>query len=120
MGSASTPMVRVWCSDVGPNEGGVCLRVREGGEVLDRIELDRPCYACMLGGEDGRTLFMLCADWRMSEGFEDNIARLTQRAAHRQGPDRPGARAGRRVAVGQSSSAIRAAARAAPSVSTGR
>jgi sugar lactone lactonase YvrE len=33
----------VWCSDVGPDEGGVCLRVREGGEVLDRIELDRPC-----------------------------------------------------------------------------
>jgi sugar lactone lactonase YvrE len=43
----------VWTSDVGPDEGGVCLRVREGGEVLDRIELDRPCYACMLGGEDG-------------------------------------------------------------------
>jgi len=53
----------VWCSDVGPDEGGVCLRVREGGEVLDRIELDRPCYACMLGGEDGRTLFMVVAKW---------------------------------------------------------
>jgi sugar lactone lactonase YvrE len=53
----------VWCSDVGPDEGGVCLRVREGGDVLDRIELDRPCYACMLGGEDGRTLFMVVAKW---------------------------------------------------------
>jgi sugar lactone lactonase YvrE len=53
----------VWCSDVGPDEGGVCLRVREGGEVLDRLELDRPCYACMLGGEDGRTLFMVVAKW---------------------------------------------------------
>jgi len=53
----------VWCSDVEPDEGGVCLRVREGGEVLDRIELDRPCYACMLGGEDGRTLFMVVAKW---------------------------------------------------------
>ncbi|HJS26976.1 MAG TPA: SMP-30/gluconolactonase/LRE family protein, partial [Actinomycetota bacterium] len=53
----------VWCSDVGPDEGGVVLRVREGGEVLDRIELDRPCYACMLGGEDGRTLFMIVAKW---------------------------------------------------------
>jgi sugar lactone lactonase YvrE len=53
----------VWCSDVGPDEGSVCLRVREGGEVLDRIELDRPCYACMLGGEDGRTLFMVVAKW---------------------------------------------------------
>src|SRR5207302_530322 len=49
--------------DVGPDEGSVCLRVREGGEVLHRIELDRPCYACMLGGEDGRTLFMVVARW---------------------------------------------------------
>jgi sugar lactone lactonase YvrE len=53
----------VWCSDLGPDDGGVCLRVREGGDVLDRIELDRPCYACMLGGEDGRTLFMVVAKW---------------------------------------------------------
>jgi sugar lactone lactonase YvrE len=53
----------VWCSDVGPEESGVVLRVREGGEVLDRIELDRPCYACMLGGHDGRTLFMVVAKW---------------------------------------------------------
>ena len=64
----------VWCSDVGPDEGGVCLRVREGGEVLDRIELDRPCYACMLGAEDGRTLFMVAAKWfgpdRMDELME--------------------------------------------------
>jgi sugar lactone lactonase YvrE len=64
----------VWCSDVGPDEGGVCLRVREGGDVLDRIELDRPCYACMLGGEDGRTLFMVVAKWfgpdRMDELLE--------------------------------------------------
>ena len=40
-----------------------CARVREGGEVLQRIELDKFCFACMLGGEDGTTLFMLVADW---------------------------------------------------------
>jgi len=40
-----------------------CLRVREGGEVLQRIELDRFCFACMLGGTDGKTLFMMAADW---------------------------------------------------------
>ena len=45
--------------------------------MLERVELDAPCFACMLGGEDRRTLFMLTADWRMDEGFEDNIARLT-------------------------------------------
>ena len=36
-----------------------CARIREGGEVLARIELDRPCFATMLGGPDRRTLFML-------------------------------------------------------------
>ena len=46
-----------------------CLRVREGGEVLERIELDRFCFACMLGGEDRRTLFMLAADWSGTENI---------------------------------------------------
>jgi sugar lactone lactonase YvrE len=46
-----------------------CLRVREGGEVLERIELDQFCFACMLGGEDGRTLFMNVADWTGTEGI---------------------------------------------------
>jgi sugar lactone lactonase YvrE len=49
-----------------------CLRVAEGGEVLERIELDRFCFACMLGGEEGTTLFIMAADWlgpeRMFEG----------------------------------------------------
>jgi sugar lactone lactonase YvrE len=44
-----------------------CLRVREGGEVLQRIELDRFCFACMLGGTDGTTLFMMAADWKGPE-----------------------------------------------------
>jgi sugar lactone lactonase YvrE len=48
----------VWYADVGTKR---CVRVREGGEVLRSIELDRGCFACMLGGMDGRTLFMLAA-----------------------------------------------------------
>lgn len=40
-----------------------CVRVREGGEVLERIALDRFCFACMLGGAEGKTLFMMAADW---------------------------------------------------------
>jgi len=51
----------VWFADV-PNHR--CMRVRDGGEVLDVIELDRGCFACMLGGDDGRTLFMLTAEWK--------------------------------------------------------
>jgi len=54
-----------------------CLRVAEGGEVLDRIQLDQSGFACALGGPDGRTLFMLTADWHMDEDFIDNLNRLT-------------------------------------------
>jgi sugar lactone lactonase YvrE len=50
----------VWYADV-PNR--CCVRVREGGQVLDRVELDRGAFSCMLGGEDGRTLFIAGADW---------------------------------------------------------
>jgi sugar lactone lactonase YvrE len=50
----------VWYGDV-PNKR--CVRVREGGELLQTIELDRGCFACMLGGEDGTTLFMMAAEW---------------------------------------------------------
>lgn len=38
-----------------------CVLVAEGGSVIEVIETGDPCYACMLGGDDGRTLFMLTA-----------------------------------------------------------
>lgn len=38
-----------------------CVRVAQGGKILEVIDTGDPCYACMLGGEDGRTLFMLTA-----------------------------------------------------------
>ena len=38
-----------------------CVRIAEGGDVLEVIDTGAPCYACMLGGDDGRTLFMLTA-----------------------------------------------------------
>ena len=38
-----------------------CALVAEGGAVVEVIETGDPCYACMLGGDDGRTLFMLTA-----------------------------------------------------------
>jgi len=51
----------IWYGDV-PNMR--CVRVREGGEVLQTIELDRGCFACMLGGADRKTLFMVAREWR--------------------------------------------------------
>jgi sugar lactone lactonase YvrE len=50
----------VWYGDV-PNKR--CVRVREGGEVLQTIDLDRGCFACMLGGVDRRTLFLVAREW---------------------------------------------------------
>jgi sugar lactone lactonase YvrE len=58
----------VWYGDV-PNRR--CVRVREGGEVLDTIELDRGCFACMLGGADMRTLFLLATEWGGTERMAD-------------------------------------------------
>ncbi|MFL6124529.1 SMP-30/gluconolactonase/LRE family protein [Actinophytocola sp.] len=37
------------------------LRVREGGEVVEEIPTGTGVFACMLGGEDGRTLFACAA-----------------------------------------------------------
>jgi len=37
------------------------LRVREGGQVTDRIKVETQAFACMLGGDDGRTLFICTA-----------------------------------------------------------
>ena len=51
----------VWYADV-PNKR--CVRVREGGDVLQTINLDRGCFACMLGGRDRKTLFMVATEWR--------------------------------------------------------
>ena len=59
----------IWYADV-PNKR--CVRVREGGEVLQTVELDRGCFACALGGPDRRTLYMVAQEWngpaRMFEG----------------------------------------------------
>jgi sugar lactone lactonase YvrE len=47
----------VWVASPGSNE---CLRVREGGEVLQRVSTgDRLAIACMLGDTDRRTLYVL-------------------------------------------------------------
>jgi sugar lactone lactonase YvrE len=86
---------RVWADRVGAD--GICMdaegaiwgvgepmatsfnRIREGGEVLDTVQLDRSLFSCMLGGPDGRTLFMLAAEWRGFEEIEQAIADRTGR-----------------------------------------
>ena len=58
----------VWYADV-PNKR--CVRVREGGEVLQSINLDRGCFACMLGGVDRRTLLLVATEWRGPAAMTD-------------------------------------------------
>ena len=50
----------VWYADV-PNRR--CVRVREGGEVLNIVNADRGCFSCALGGPDRSTLFIVAAEW---------------------------------------------------------
>jgi sugar lactone lactonase YvrE len=54
----------IWYADVTNKR---CVRVREGGEVLDTVDVDRGCFACMLGGPARKTLFIVAAEWH---GFE--------------------------------------------------
>ena len=44
-----------------------CVRIAEGGQVLETIETGQPCFACMLGGDDGKSLFMLTADHSVTD-----------------------------------------------------
>jgi sugar lactone lactonase YvrE len=58
----------VWYADV-PNKR--CARVREGGEVMQTIHLDRGCFACALGGADKRTLFLIANEWNGPQNMAD-------------------------------------------------
>jgi sugar lactone lactonase YvrE len=70
---------RVWANVAPSVPDGICLdaegavwlaspttqdviRVVEGGEVTDRRKVSTNAFACMLGGEDGRTLFALTSE----------------------------------------------------------
>ncbi len=85
---------RVWAEGLGPDgicmdaEGavwaqtqdtphGAVVRIREGGEVLERIEHDRAIFATMLGGPDGTTLFLLANEWRGIEHVDEVVAART-------------------------------------------
>jgi sugar lactone lactonase YvrE len=49
----------VWVADVVKQR---LIRVAEGGQILDELKTDGLCaFACMLGGDDGRTLFACVA-----------------------------------------------------------
>ncbi|KAD3632985.1 SMP-30/gluconolactonase/LRE family protein [Arthrobacter yangruifuii] len=50
----------IWFAEV---PGERCVRVREGGSVLQTVQLDQGCFSCATGGSDGGLLFMMTARW---------------------------------------------------------
>jgi sugar lactone lactonase YvrE len=56
-----------------------CVRVAEGGEVLETVSADRGCFSCTLGGDDGRMLCVVANNFG-PEDASDGIV-LTQLVA---------------------------------------
>jgi sugar lactone lactonase YvrE len=95
---------RVWAEGIGPDgicldaDGAIwtssrkneCVRIAGGGQILDRIQLDRPCFATMLGGPDRRTLFMMANEFLGPDKFDQMLAKRTGRVLVARAPA-PGA-----------------------------
>ena len=94
---------RIWADGLGPD--GICIdpgagiwaqtadtfahtqvrarrRARwsglQGGEITHRVETALPCFACGLGGPEGRHLFLLCNEF---EGVDQLQAVLSRHSA---------------------------------------
>jgi sugar lactone lactonase YvrE len=63
----------MWIAD---GLGGRVIRVREGGEIIDEVQAGTGVFACMLGGADGRTLF-ICAAPDFQEEARKNAREAT-------------------------------------------
>jgi sugar lactone lactonase YvrE len=71
----------IWYASV---PGQRCTRVARGGQVLQTIEADRGCFSCTLGGDDGRTLFIV-ANRYGPEGASDGLVLVERVTAARAG-----------------------------------
>lgn len=70
---------------------GACVRVLDGGEITHRVETELPCFSCVLGGPDGRHLFLLCNEF---EGIDQLEAVQARRSARILVTEAPVSRAG--------------------------
>jgi sugar lactone lactonase YvrE len=60
----------LWYADVGNRH---CVRVREGGEVLGTLDLDRGAFACALSRGTDPTLFVVGQDWGGTGGATGRV-----------------------------------------------
>jgi sugar lactone lactonase YvrE len=65
--------IRIVTNDDASPEGAV-MRIREGGEVLQRIEYHKNIFSVTLGGPDGKTLFMLANEFRGVDKIPESIS----------------------------------------------
>jgi sugar lactone lactonase YvrE len=63
----------------GSGPAGAVVRVLDGGEITHRVETELPCFACALGGPDGRHLFLLCNEFEGIDQLESVLARRSAR-----------------------------------------
>lgn len=78
----------VWYATV---PGKHCVRVREGGEVLETIDVGLGCFACALGDIDNQELFIMAAEWK---GMKDAsnalpVGRVVAAPVHVPGAGKP-------------------------------
>ena len=68
----------IWFAEV---PGERCVRIQEGGQVLQTVQLDDGCFSCAAGGDDGGLLFMMTAQWpqAMDPGWEKTGRVMVQR-----------------------------------------
>ena len=60
-----------------PTNPGALVRVAEGGDILERIEVpDMGVYACMLGGQERKTLFSLEAPTSNPQSGDPRLGRI--------------------------------------------
>ncbi|WP_428342544.1 SMP-30/gluconolactonase/LRE family protein [Mycobacterium sp.] len=77
----------VWYADVGNRH---CVRVREGGEVLDTVELDRGAFACILSrGDQHPQLYVVCQEWGATTPPPEPTGRVVVFPAPAPGAGRP-------------------------------
>ena len=77
----------VWYADVGNRH---CVRVREGGDVLDTVELDRGAFACTLSrGDQPPQLYVAAQQWGGPEPPPEPTGQIVVFPAPAPGAGRP-------------------------------